>query len=253
MADTLSEQSEAAGDATGPAIDTTQTVGVHAVPLTVSRPAGERPDAGIVVIQDAFGLSPSMIEATRRIARQGYLAVAPHLYHRTSDGPLADFDSAKPHMTKLNAANLAHDIADAREYLDAAGIAPSHVGIVGFCMGGTVSLWQAADGDFAASVTFYGGGVAQSRWPGVPAGLESGAALRCPWLGLYGDKDRSITVKQVEELRGVTGATGLPTGIVRYANAGHAFATDPTARSYVADAAADSWAHALGWFDAHLR
>lgn len=254
MADSLSEPSAAADDSSGGlAVDTTQTVGVHAVPLTVSRPAGQQPGAGIVVIQDAFGLSPSMIEATRRVARQGYLAVAPHLYHRTSDGPLADYDAAKPHMGKLNGPDLAHDIADAREYLDAAGIVPRRVGIVGFCMGGTVSLWQAASGDFAASVTFYGGGVAKPRWKGVPAGLESGAALRCPWLGLYGDKDHSITVDQVEELRGVAAATGLPTSVVRYPDAGHAFATDPTSPKFVAGAAADSWAHALGWFDAHLR
>jgi carboxymethylenebutenolidase len=87
----------------------------------------------------------------------------------------------------------------------------------------------------------------------VPAGLESGAQLRCPWLGLYGDKDRSITVEQVEQLRVVAAATGMPTSIVRYANAGHAFATDPGSATFVADAAAVSWAHALGWFDAHLR
>jgi dienelactone hydrolase len=51
----------------------------------------------------------------------------------------------------------------------------------------------------------------------------------------------------------VTAATGMPTSIVRYPNAGHAFATDPGSGAFVADAAADSWAHALGWFDAHLR
>lgn len=253
MADLLSSSGSAVDSSGEPAVQTTRTVGVHAVPLTVSRPVKGAPTAGIVVIQDALGISPSMVEATRRLARQGYLAVAPHLYHRTASEPFEDFDAAKPHMAKLNGADLAHDIADARDYLDAAGIAASGVGIVGFCMGGTVSLWQAASGDFAASVTFYGGGVGQSRWKGVPAGLESGAQLRCPWLGLYGDKDRSITIEQVEELRGVTAATGLPTSIVRYPNAGHAFATDPAARTFVADAAADSWAHALGWFDAHLR
>jgi carboxymethylenebutenolidase len=77
--------------------------------------------------------------------------------------------------------------------------------------------------------------------------------VKCPWLGLYGDKDRSITVDQVEQLRAVAADTGMPTSIVRYANAGHAFATDPEAASFVADAASDSWARAIDWFDAHLR
>ncbi len=249
MADLLSSPG-AAGESS---VHTTRTVGIHAVPLTVSAPAGEAPSAGIVLIQDALGMAPPMVEATRRLARQGYLTVAPHLYHRTTDEWFPSFEPAKGHMAKLNGDDLAHDVADAREYLEAADIPAAAVGIVGFCMGGTVSLWQAASGDFAASVTFYGGGVGKSRWPGVPAGLESGAQLRCPWLGLYGDKDRSITVDEVERLRTVAEATGMPTSIVRYANAGHAFATDPDAASYVADAAADSWARAIGWFDAHLR
>lgn len=231
---------------------TTHTVGVNGVPLTATAPAAEF-HAGIVVIQDAFGVSPALEAATARLAADGYLAVAPHLYHRVAEAPVTTFDAARPLMTSLNGDDMTHDIADAIGYLDAAAIEPAHMGIVGFCMGGSVSLWQAASGRFGASVTFYGGGVSKARWKGVPPGLESGAALTCPWLGMYGDKDRSITVDEVEELRGVVAATGVPTSIVRYANAGHAFALDPESPNYVADSAADSWAHALSWFDAHLR
>lgn len=237
----------------GSAAVTERTIGVHGVPLTVARPSGTAPAAGVVVIQEALGVNAPMAQACERLAAQGYLAVAPHLYHRTAPEPFADFASAKPHMRKLNGSGLQHDIADAREYLDSEGVTDAHVGIVGFCMGGTVSLWQAASGDYAAAVTFYGGGIGAPRWKGVPAGLESGGEIRCPWLGLYGDKDRSITVDDVERLRGIVTATGYPTNIVRYPNAGHAFANDPESKHYVADAAADSWAHALAWFDAHLR
>lgn len=233
---------------------------MHGVPLSASIPAGEgadepstAPAAGIVVIQDAFGVTDALIAATARFATDGYVAVAPHLYHRKADAPVADFESARPLMTSLNAEGLAHDIADAIDYLDAAGIEKEHMGIVGFCMGGSVSLWQAASGDFGASVTFYGGGVSESRWKGVPPGLESAAALACPWLGLYGDKDRSISIDEVEKVRATVATTGMPTSVVRYANAGHAFALDPAAPQYVADSAADAWAHAMSWFDAHLR
>lgn len=242
-----------------PAVRTVRTTGVHGVPLSASIPATDAaeessgPAAGIVVIQDAFGVGDALLAATARLAADGYLAVAPHLYHRKADTPAENFDAARPLMTSLNAVDMSHDIADAIGYLDAAGIERQHMGIVGFCMGGTVSLWQAASGDFGASVTFYGGGVSASRWKGVPAGLESAAALTCPWLGLYGDKDRSISIDEVERLRTTVAATGLPTGVVRYANAGHAFALDPAAPQYVADAAADAWARALSWFDAHLR
>lgn len=245
----------------GPAVVTTRTQGLHDVPLTVSAPAhvpaasadSAPPVAGVVVIQEAFGVSPSLVGACERLARQGYVAVAPHLYHRTAAEPFEDFPAAAPHMKKLSGDDIAHDIADARGYLDAAGVAPEQTGIVGFCMGGTIALWQAASGDFATAVTFYGGGIAESRWPGVPAGLESGAALRCPWLGLYGDLDTSITVDQVEELRAIVSRSDYPTGVIRYPDAGHAFANDPASPRYVATAATDSWARALDWFDAHLR
>lgn len=249
MAESLEDQPFVAG----PAVATSTTAGVHAVPLTVAKPTDAEPTAGIIVIQDAFGVAPPMVAATERFAQQGYLAVAPHLYHRTAAGPFSDFEAARPHMMKLNGADIAHDIADAREYLDAAGIMARRIGIVGFCMGGTVSLWQAADGDFAASVTFYGGGVGKPRWEGVPAGLESGAALRSPWLGLYGDKDQSIPVADVEKLRDLALGTGQPTSIVRYPTVGHAFATDPSSPKFDAQAAADAWAHAISWLDAHLR
>lgn len=243
-------------DSSETAVRTVRTTGVDDVPLTASIPAtdtGKEPAAGIVVIQDAYGVTDALVAATARLAADGYLAVAPHLYHRVADAPAADFDTAKPMMTSLNADGLSHDIADAIGYLDAAGIEKEHMGIVGFCMGGSVSLWQAASGDFGASVTFYGGGVSQSRWKGVPPGLESAAELTCPWLGLYGDKDRSISVDEVEKVRATAATTGMPTSVVRYANAGHAFALDPAAPQFVADSAADAWAHAMSWFDAHLR
>lgn len=242
----------------GPAsVTTTLAYGTRRVPLTVSVPTdvaqGGQPVTGIVVIQEAFGIGGPMIGACERLAMQGHIAVAPHLYHRTAAAPLTDFDTARGHMAKLNGSDLAHDIADAREYLDAAGVPAARVGIVGFCMGGTIALWQASSGDFAAAVTFYGGGIATPRWKDVPLGLESGAALTCPWLGLYGDKDHSITTQQVEELRSVAAGSGMPTNILRYPNAGHAFANDPESPKYVRDAAVDAWAHAIEWLDAYLR
>src|SRR5690606_4540458 len=101
----------------------------------------------------------------------------PHLYHRTTDEWFPSFEPAKGHMAKLNGDDLAHDVADAREYLEAADIPAAAVGIVGFCMGGTVSLWQAASGGFAASVTFYGGGGGHVQ---VLNGLHGGAVAGDP-------------------------------------------------------------------------
>lgn len=229
-----------------------RTVGVGGVPLTVTTPA-EPPTAGIVVVHEAFGITPALIAVCQRLSRHGYLAVAPNLYHRTASEPFETFQRAKPHLTSFTADGIAADIAGATEYLDAAGIQRRDTAIIGFCMGGTVALWQASVGRFGAAVTFYGGGLGQSRWSGVPAGVDSAAQLRCPWLGLYGAQDRSITAADLNTLEHTAAKVTVPTSVIRYPNAGHAFAVDPASRHYVADAAQDAWARALGWLDAHLR
>lgn len=230
----------------------TLTAGVRGVPLTVSVPDGPV-RGGIVVVQEAYGVNEHIAAVTRRLAAQGYLAVAPHLYHRVATEPVTSFPAARPLMRSLNGDDLTHDLTDALEYLTAAGVAGDRIGIVGFCMGGSVALWAASTLPVAAAVTFYGGGISAPRWPGVPAGLESAAGLRAPWLGLYGDKDHTITVDQVETLRSTLGSSGVAATIVRYPDAGHAFATDPASPNHVAGAAKDAWSRALSWFDAHLR
>lgn len=244
------------------------TFSERGVPLTVAAPAavvgehagagsGEQPstgpDAGIIVVQEAFGVNDHIASITVNLAAQGYVAVAPHLYHRVADTPAAEFAAARPLMATLNGDDLRFDLEQARQSLLAAGIAADAIGIVGFCMGGTVALWAASALPVAAAVTFYGSGVRKPRWPGVVSGLEAAAQLRAPWLGLYGDRDRSIPVADVEELRAVAERAPVPTAIVRYAHAGHAFATDPASPKHVPEAARDAWARTLGWFDAHLR
>ncbi len=232
--------------------DTATTSGVRGVPLTVTAPAGSV-RGGIIVVQEAYGVGEHIAAVTRKLAAQGYLAVAPHLYHRVAEDPVTSFQAARPLMRTLNGQDLRFDLDDAREYLSAAGVPDDRIGLVGFCMGGTVALWAAATMPLAAVVTFYGGGISKSRWPGVPPGLESGSNLHAPWLGLYGDKDTSITVEEVEALRTTFGSSGVAATIVRYPDAGHAFATDPASPHHVPDAARDAWSRALSWFDAHLR
>ena len=232
--------------------ESTVTHGVHGTPLTVTVPDGPV-RGGVVVVQEAYGVNDHLVMVTRKLAAQGFLALAPHLYHRVADAPVDTFPAARPLLRSLNGDDIRHDLDDALEYLTAAGVDADRIGIVGFCMGGTVALWAASTLPVAAAVTFYGGGISAPRWPGVPAGLESAAALRAPWLGLYGDKDSSISVREVEELRSTFGSSGVAATIVRYPDAGHAFATDPSSSKHVPEAAQDAWNRTLSWFDAHLR
>src|SRR6478672_5794644 len=220
-------------------------------PLSTYEPAGD-PKGGIVVVQEAFGVNDHIEDVARRFAGEGWLAVAPHLFHRTGDPKLAydDLSEVMPHMGKLTADGILEDIDVALEHLAEAGITSSRTGVVGFCMGGTVALIAAVHRDIGAAVSFYGGGVAQGRFGFAPL-VEEAAGLRAPWLGLYGDLDEGIPIADVEQLRAAAASSGQDTAVVRYADAGHGFHCDQRS-SYHPDSASDAWQRTLGWFDQHL-
>jgi carboxymethylenebutenolidase len=157
--------------------------------------------------------------------------VMPHMQALTSDGVMADVDAALAHLA-------------------GAGIPPERTGVVGFCMGGTITLITAARRDVGAAVSFYGGGVTEGRFGFSPL-VEEATRLRAPWLGLYGDLDQNIPVDGVEQLRAAAASSGQETELVRYPEAGHGFHCDQRA-SYEPKSAQDAWARTLAWFDAHL-
>ena len=205
------------------------------------------------MIQEAFGVNDHIEDIARRLADEGWLAVVPHLFHRTGDPKLGyeDFNEVMPHMKALNAADVLTDVDAALDSLKAEGIAPAGIGVVGFCMGGTVTLITAAERQVGAAVTFYGGGVKEGRF-GFPSLADEAPKLKAPWLGLFGDLDQGIPVDQVEELRVAAASSGQPTEIVRYAEAGHGFNCDRR-DSYHPGSATDAWQRTLAWFDRYLN
>lgn len=220
-------------------------------PLSIEEPAGE-PRGGIVLLQEAFGVNDHILDVGRRIADVGYVAVIPHLFHRTGDPILSydDHDAARYQMDALSAEGILADIDTAIEQLANFGIGAERTGVVGFCLGGTIALVSAARRAVGAAVTFYGGGVDEGRC-GFPPLVEEAQSLRAPWLGLFGDQDHSIPIEAVERLRTAAEQSGEATQVVRYPHAGHGFHCD--ARShYEPGSAADAWRRTLDWFDRHL-
>jgi carboxymethylenebutenolidase len=222
-------------------------------PLSVHEPSGDA-KGGIVVVQEAFGVNDHIEDVARRFAAEGYLAVAPHLFHRTGDpkmGYQIDFKDLMPHMQALSREAVLEDIDAALSHLDQAGIAAGGRGVVGFCMGGTVALLTATERPIGAAVSFYGGGLREGRF-GFPPLIEVASRLRAPWLGLYGDQDQGIPIDQVEELRAAAATSGQPTELVRYPEAGHGFHCDQR-DSYHAASATDAWQRTLNWFGTYLK
>ena len=209
------------------------------------------PRGGIVVIQEAFGLNAHIEDVTRRFAAGGYLAVAPELFHRSDDpGPFSydDFAAVIPAMAALSDELMLADVDAALAHLATSGIPSARTGIVGFCMGGRVSFLVAARRALGAAVGFYGGGIVTARFPQFPALVGEIPALATPWLGLFGDRDGSIPVDDVEQLRTALVDAPVDTDVVRYPEAEHGFFCD-LRPAYAPDAAADAWVRTLGWFE----
>ncbi len=230
--------------------------------VSVSTPDGEMglydaapdgdPKGAVIVVQEAFGVNDHIEDVTRRLAAARYRAVAPHLFHRTGDPtlPYEDLSQVMPHMQALSEKGIGDDLDATLAYLAGAGFAAGNVGIVGFCMGGTVAFFAGVRHPLGAAVSFYGGGVGEGRF-GYPSQVEAAAKLQSPWLGLYGDRDQSIPVEEVEQLRQAAGGAKVPTEVVRYAGAEHGFHCEARP-SYHAPSAEDAWRRTLDWFGRHL-
>jgi carboxymethylenebutenolidase len=222
------------------------------MPLYEARPDGDVRGA-VVVIQEAFGVNEHIEDVTRRFADAGYHAVAPHLFHRAGGGtaPYGDFSKVIPLYEHLDDDGILVDVDATREHLRGAGFDDRQVGIVGFCFGGRVTFLVALRRQLGAAVGFYGGGIVTARFPQFPPLVDETSALRTPWLGLFGDRDGSIPVEDVEQLREALRAASVPTEVVRYSDAGHGFHCDHR-DEYDETAAKDAWNRTLGWFEGHM-
>jgi carboxymethylenebutenolidase len=167
-------------------MDSTLTPPGNGTPLSVHEPETAAPRGGIIVIQEAFGVNEHIEDVCRRFAAEGYLVVAPHLFHRTGDPTIAysDMNAVRQHLGALTAHEILHDLDAARQRLASAGIPSARIGVTGFCMGGTIALVTACRREIGAAVSFYGGGITEGRYGFRPLADEA-PQLRAPWLGLF--------------------------------------------------------------------
>lgn len=211
------------------------------------------PRRAVVIVHDAAGASHHFDGVAQRFAALGYRALTPHLYHRTGDPALsyADVDGMVRHMKALNEHDLLADLGALVAHLNAAGFDDRSIGLVGFCMGGTVALLGACRLPLGAAVTFYGGGIVTADF-GIPPLLDLAPELKTPWLGLYADHDPLAPVPEVEQLRSAVARSSLPTTLRRYAEAGHGFHSDWRPQNYHEASARDAWDRTVEWLDRHL-
>jgi carboxymethylenebutenolidase len=221
----------------------------------VAEPTDE-PRGAVIVVQEAFGVNHHIQDVAGRLARAGWYGVAPEFFHRAGPDPVAPYDDFSKVMALYNGLDQAGALRDVDATLDllhGRGFSDSSIGAVGFCWGGHISFLIAARRAIGASVGFYGGGIVSAgHFQGFPPLVGEAGTLKTPWLGLFGDLDASISIDDVETLRGALESAPVDHEIVRYAGADHGFHCDARP-SYNADAAKDGWGRALAWFEGHVK
>ncbi|EFC83938.1 Carboxymethylenebutenolidase [Parafrankia sp. EUN1f] len=228
-----------------------KTVRVGFVPLSVAAPAaGVTPHGGVIVVGDARGVTGYVLSVCEQLRDLGWLALAPHIYHRdgVTEVPLAE---GAARMRTLTARGLDEDIEAGLTWLAEAGIARAATAVIGFCMGGTAAFLAAARHRLAAAVSFYGGAVSEPYWADAPPLLAVAGELRTPWLGLYGENDTWVTLGEIGSLRAATRKAHVPTELVSYPGAQHAFHTPERPATHDPAAARDAWGRMLRWLHTH--
>ena len=219
-----------------------------ALPAYLARPAGDGPWPAVLVIQEAFGLNDHIKDVARRVAGEGYVALAPDLFYRGGKGRTARYDDlpkALELMGALRDDEIVADVGSAIQYLERApGVRAGRTGITGFCMGGRVSYLAAAalPEKIKAAAPFYGGGIP----------IDRTATVRAPVLAFFGDADPFIPMDQVEKLRAEAKRLGKNVEIVVYPGAPHGFFCNER-DSYRPDAARDAWERTKTFFGRHLK
>lgn len=204
----------------------------------IARPNDSSSHPGIMVLQEAFGVNSHIRNMCERFAAEGYIAIAPELFHRTApgfEGSYTDFSSVTPHMRAMTNEGATGDLQAAFAWLQSQNnLQRDHVFSVGYCMGGRMSFLANATLPLRAAASFYGGGIA----PGL---LDRAAQLHGPMLFCWGGLDKHIPPEQRQAVVDALRQAGKTFVNVEFSDADHGFNCDERA-SYEPDAARQSWA-----------
>jgi carboxymethylenebutenolidase len=198
---------------------------------------------GVIVIQEWWGLVPHIKSVADRFAREGFVALAPDLYHGKA---VSEPDEAGKLMMTLNMEQAAKDMSGAVEELLRRS-STDHVGVVGFCMGGGLALLLATQRPdaVAACVPFYG-----VIPPGGPD--PDWAAMTAAIQGHYAENDDFAGPKAVAELEQKLAALGKEAEFHLYPGTEHAFFNDDRPEVHNEEASAAAWARTIGFLNAKL-
>lgn len=219
------------------------------LPAYRAMPAGKTGVPVVLVVSEIFGVHEYIADVCRRLAREGYLAIAPELFARYGDPrKLANVqDILSGIIAKTPDAGVMADLDACVAWAGKNGGDTARLAITGFCWGGRITwLYAAHNPALKAGVAWYGrlDGEINDRTPKYP--LDLAAEFKAPVLGLYGGADQGIPVDDVDAMKDALAKAGSKSQIHVYEGAPHAFHADyrPTYRKEPAE---DGWKRLLQW------
>lgn len=240
----------------------TDSAGLDAGEIRIPVPDGELPGYRampsdgtslpvVLVIQEIFGVNEHMKDVCRRLAKLGYMAIAPELFVR--QGNVSKMHDHQEIISKVVSrvpdAQVMSDLDAVVSWAESTGSADvGRLGITGFCWGGrAVWLYAAHNPGLKAGAAWYGQIEGLKNEARTRTALEAASELKTAVIGLYGGRDQGIPLEQVQKMQEVLRSAGTGSHILVYPDAGHAFFADYRP-SYREAEARDAWAQMLEWF-----
>ena len=256
-ADTVLAQAiktDAAGLVAG---DAEVKIGNYAMPVYEARPASGTGHPIVVCISEIWGVHEYIRDTARRFAKEGYCAIAPELFKREGGlGHMTNIPDILKIVLNQPREQTLGDIDAAIEWAQKLpGVRADRVGVTGWCWGGGVTIQVAGTNpNVKAAVTWYGPPARPMKTAagGQVTGFDVAKDVKIPWLGLFGEEDKSPSPADVRKFEELLNQHNRNVEVVIYPKAGHAFHADYRP-SYRAEAAADGWKRCLAWFGKNLK
>jgi carboxymethylenebutenolidase len=215
----------------------------------IARPAGGGPHPGLILIMEALGVNDQIRGVAKRYAEQGFLVIAPDLFHRIApdfESDVLDWDTLGPLVRSLTTESLIADTTAAHSWLASQrDVDASKIAAVGYCLGGRAAYLANSELRLAASVSYYGGGIAQSL-------LDRAPTLHGPQLFFWGGKDANITPEHTRAVVDALRAAGKSFVNVEFSEANHGFFNEQLPERHHPAAARESWALTLRFLNDSL-
>ena len=224
--------------------------------LYVGMPSLGRAFPAVIVIHPGSGVDKFIEDRVENLAQQGYLAIAPDLYHRQTSAAAGGSDDGDmlTRIGRLRDPEVINDVNAAVNYARRLKDTQlGDVGIIGFCMGGRVAYLMAASKPvFKAAGVFYGGDIMKA-WGNGPTPFDLTPYIHCPIAGFFGAEDANPSPADADRIAAQLDKYRKPREFHRYPEAGHAFLNFTNPATYREGPARDAWDKLIPFLQRNLQ